>query len=55
MDCFRNTFTLTDYMHPVRQAIAGVQRSVDDNPNVSIRHGAHYLNLCSSTSWKILL
>lgn len=39
-------------MHPVRrntmrtqQMIAGVQRSVNDDPNVSIRHHVQQLNL----------
>ena len=61
VDRFRNTFTLVDNKHPIRrrtvrtqQAIAAVQRSVADDPNVSIRHRAQQVNLCPSTLWKIL-
>lgn len=61
VDRFRNTFTLIDNTHPVRrrtvrtqEAIAAVQRSVDNDPNVSIRRRSQQVNLCPSTLWKIL-
>ncbi|CAH0551187.1 unnamed protein product [Brassicogethes aeneus] len=43
-----NSFTLNNNTHPLRRrthVIAGVQRSVDDDPNVSIRHRAQQLDL----------
>ncbi|GFX91511.1 DUF4817 domain-containing protein [Trichonephila clavipes] len=61
MERFRTTFTLIDNSHPQRrrtvrteEAIATVERSIEEDPNESIRHRAHELDLCSSTLWKIL-
>ncbi|GFU34329.1 DUF4817 domain-containing protein [Trichonephila clavipes] len=59
MERFRTTFTLIDNSHIQRrrtvrteQAIATVERSIEEDPNVSIRHRAQ--DLCPSTLWKIL-
>ncbi|GFX38541.1 DUF4817 domain-containing protein [Trichonephila clavipes] len=61
MERFRTTFTLIDNSHPQRrrtvrteEAIATVERSIDEDPNESIRHRAQELDLCPSTLWKIL-
>ncbi|GFX94714.1 DUF4817 domain-containing protein [Trichonephila clavipes] len=58
---FRTTFTLIDNSHPQRrrtvrteEAIATVERSIEEDPNESIRHRAQELDLCPSTLWKIL-
>ncbi|GFV30106.1 DUF4817 domain-containing protein [Trichonephila clavipes] len=58
---FRTTFTLIDNSHPQRrrtvcteEAIATVERSIEEDPNESIRHRAEELDLCPSTLWKIL-
>ncbi|GFV77671.1 DUF4817 domain-containing protein [Trichonephila clavipes] len=58
---FRTTFTLTDNSHPQRrrtvrteEAIATVERSIEEDPIESIRHRAQELDLCPSTLWKIL-
>ncbi|GFV86992.1 DUF4817 domain-containing protein [Trichonephila clavipes] len=62
MERFRTTFTLIDNSHPQRgrmvrteEAIATVERSIEEDPNESIRHRAQELDLCPSTLWKILL
>ncbi|GFV28233.1 DUF4817 domain-containing protein [Trichonephila clavipes] len=61
MERFRTTFTLIDNSHPQRcrtvrteEAIATVERSIEEDPNDSIRHRAQELDLCPSTLWKIL-
>lgn len=61
MERFRTTFTLIDNSHPQRrctvrteEAIAAVERSIEEDPNESIRHRAQELDLCPSTLWKIL-
>ncbi|GFU19028.1 DUF4817 domain-containing protein [Trichonephila clavipes] len=61
MERFRTTFTLIDNSHPQRRrtvrtekAIATVMRSIEEDPNESIRHRAQELDLCPSTLWKIL-
>ncbi|GFY13989.1 DUF4817 domain-containing protein [Trichonephila clavipes] len=61
MERFRTTFTLIDNLHPQRRrtvrtekAIATVERSIEEDPNESIRHRAQELDLCPSTLWKIL-
>ncbi|GFT56059.1 DUF4817 domain-containing protein [Trichonephila clavipes] len=68
MESFRTTFTLIDNSHPQRrrkvcteEAIATVERSIEEDPNESIRHRARLwlalsqeLDLCPSTLWKIL-
>ncbi|GFY32630.1 DUF4817 domain-containing protein [Trichonephila clavipes] len=48
MERFRTTFTLIDNSHPQRcrtvrteEAIATVERSIEEDPNESIRHRAH--------------
>ncbi|GFV50670.1 DUF4817 domain-containing protein [Trichonephila clavipes] len=55
------TFTLIDNSHPQRrrtvrteEAIATVERSIEEDPNESTRHRAQELDLCPSTLWKIL-
>ncbi|GFX62170.1 transposase [Trichonephila clavipes] len=60
MERYRNTFTLIDNSHPQRrrtvrteEAIATVERSIEEDPNESIRHQAQELDLCPSTLWKI--
>ncbi|GFX22960.1 transposable element Tc3 transposase [Trichonephila clavipes] len=60
MERFRTTFTLIDNSHPQRrrtvrteEAIATVERSIEEHPNESIRHRAQKLDLCLSTLWKI--
>ncbi|GFY32327.1 DUF4817 domain-containing protein [Trichonephila clavipes] len=37
-----------------KEAIATVERSIEEDPNESIRHRAQELDLCPSTLWKIL-
>ncbi|GFX13199.1 DUF4817 domain-containing protein [Trichonephila clavipes] len=61
MERFRTTFTLIDNSHPQRrrtvrteEAIATVERSIEKDPNESIRHRAQELDLFPSTLWKIL-
>ncbi|GFW48757.1 DUF4817 domain-containing protein [Trichonephila clavipes] len=61
MERFRTTFTLIDNSHPQRrrtvrteEAIATVERSIEEDPNESIRHRAQELDLCPSILWKIL-
>ncbi|GFW19428.1 DUF4817 domain-containing protein [Trichonephila clavipes] len=61
MERFRTTFTLIDNSHPQRrrtvrteEAISTVERSIEEDPNESIRHLAQELDLCPSTLWKIL-
>lgn len=61
MERFRATFTLNDNTHPQRcrtvrteEVIAAVERSVEEDPNQSIRHRAQELDMCPSTLWKIL-
>jgi len=61
MDRFHTTFTLVDNRHPQRrrtvrtaEAIAAVEHSVEDDPNESIRRRAQQLEMCPSTTWKIL-
>ncbi|GFU17712.1 DUF4817 domain-containing protein [Trichonephila clavipes] len=61
MERFRTTFTLIDNSHPQRrrmvrteEAIATIERSIEEDPNESIRHRAQELDLCPSTLWKIL-
>ncbi|GFS49726.1 DUF4817 domain-containing protein [Trichonephila clavipes] len=61
MERFRTTFTRIDNSHPQRrrtvrteEAIATVERSIEEDPNESIRHRAQELDLCPSTIWKIL-
>ncbi|GFU51827.1 DUF4817 domain-containing protein [Trichonephila clavipes] len=61
MERFRTTFTLIDNSHPQRrrtvrkeEAVATVERSIEKDPNESIRHRAQELDLCPSTLWKIL-
>jgi hypothetical protein len=61
MDRFHTTHTLVDNTHPQRrhtvrteEVIAAVERSVEEDPNESIRHRAQQLELCPSTLWKIL-
>lgn len=61
MDRFMSTFTLMDNIHPVRahtvrteEAIAAVEVSVTEDPNLSIRRRSQALGLCPSTTWKIL-
>lgn len=45
---------LADIKEEEEEAIATVQKSVEDDPNEPILHGAQQLGLCSSTLWKIL-
>ncbi|GFT47593.1 DUF4817 domain-containing protein [Trichonephila clavipes] len=62
MERFRTTFTLIDNSHPQRrrtertknEAIATVERSIEEDPNESICDRAMELDLCPSTLWKIL-
>ncbi|GFX33566.1 uncharacterized protein TNCV_1932331 [Trichonephila clavipes] len=61
MERFHTTFTLIDNSHPQRrrtvrteEVIATVERSIEEDPNESIRHRAQELDLCPSTLWKIL-
>ena len=61
MNRFRTMYSLMDYTHPRRRRTvrtdvvdAAVERSVEKEPNESIRHRAQQLELCSSTLWKIL-
>ncbi|GFV80703.1 DUF4817 domain-containing protein [Trichonephila clavipes] len=61
MERFHTTFTLIDNSHPQRcrtvrteEATATVERSIEEDPNESIRHRAQELDLCPSTLWKIL-
>ncbi|GFW35195.1 DUF4817 domain-containing protein [Trichonephila clavipes] len=61
MERFHTTFTLIDNSHLQRrrtvrteEAIATVERSIEEDPNESIRHRAQELDLCPSTLWKIL-
>ncbi|XP_023021061.2 uncharacterized protein [Leptinotarsa decemlineata] len=61
MESFCTTFTLIDNSHPQRrrtvrteEALAAVQRSIEEDPKESIRHRAQELDLCPSTLWKIL-
>ncbi|GFV57086.1 DUF4817 domain-containing protein [Trichonephila clavipes] len=61
MERFRTTFTLIYNSHPqsrrtvrTEEAIATVERSIEEDPNESIRHRAQELDLCPSTLWKIL-
>lgn len=61
MDKFRTTYSLHDVKPPTRQrnvrteeTIAAVSASVQEDPEVSIRHRAQQLGLCPSTTWKIL-
>ncbi|XP_016968744.1 uncharacterized protein LOC127012206 isoform X2 [Drosophila biarmipes] len=61
MERFRTTFTLIDNSHPQRrrtvrteEAIATVERSIEEDPNESILHLAQELDLCPFTLWKIL-
>ncbi|GFV39287.1 DUF4817 domain-containing protein [Trichonephila clavipes] len=61
MERFHTTFTLIDNSHPQRrrtvrteEAIATVERSIEEDPNESISHRAQELDLCPSTLWKIL-
>lgn len=61
IDRFRNTFTVTNNVHPVRrrtvrteEAVAAVQESIKDDSNQSIRRRSQQLGLCPSTLWKIL-
>ncbi|GFU94287.1 DUF4817 domain-containing protein [Trichonephila clavipes] len=61
MERFHTTFTLIDNSHHQRrrtvrteEAIATVERSIEEDPNESIRHRAQELDLCPSTLWKIL-
>ncbi|GFX97536.1 DUF4817 domain-containing protein [Trichonephila clavipes] len=61
MERFRTTFTLIDNSHPQRrrtvrteEAFAIVERSIEEDPNESIRHRAQELDLCPSILWKIL-
>lgn len=56
MDRFYNTFTLHDNKSVVKRrivrvqpAINDVQRSVHNDQNVTIRHRARQLNVCTST------
>ncbi|GFT82712.1 uncharacterized protein TNCV_1784561 [Trichonephila clavipes] len=60
MERFHATFTLIDNSHPQRrrtvrteEAIDTVERSIEEDPNESIRHRAQELDLCPSTLWKI--
>lgn len=61
MDRFCSTHTLLDNVHPQRrrtvrteEVVAAVERSVEEDPNESIRRRAQQLDLCPSTLWKIL-
>ncbi|XP_023173537.2 uncharacterized protein LOC111601262 [Drosophila hydei] len=61
MDRFRSTFTLNDNVHPMRrrtvrtaEAVAAVQKSIEQDPNQSLRRRSQQLGLCPSTLWKIL-
>ncbi|GFW46202.1 transposable element Tc3 transposase [Trichonephila clavipes] len=61
MERFRTTFTLFDNSHSqirrmvrTEEAIATVERSIEEDPNESIRRRAQDLDLCPSTLWKIL-
>ena len=61
MNRFTTTFSLKDNIHPERrrtvrtpQTNAAVQESVEEDTNVSVRHRAQQLHLCSSTLWTIL-
>ncbi|GFU68846.1 DUF4817 domain-containing protein [Trichonephila clavipes] len=58
---FSHTCTLIDNSHPQRhrtvltdKVIATVERSIEEDPNESIRHRAQELDLCPSTLWNIL-
>ncbi|GFT18322.1 DUF4817 domain-containing protein [Trichonephila clavipes] len=58
---FSHHVTLIDNSHPQRrrtvrteEAIATVERSIEEEPNESIRHRAQELDMCPSTLWKIL-
>ncbi|GFX47189.1 transposable element Tc3 transposase [Trichonephila clavipes] len=61
MEQFRTTFTLIDNSHSQRrrtmlteEVIATLERSIEVDPNESIRHRAQELDLCPSTLWKNL-
>ncbi|GFW34328.1 DUF4817 domain-containing protein [Trichonephila clavipes] len=61
MERFRTTFSLIDNSHPQRrrmvrieEAMTTAERSIEEDPNESIRHQAQELDLCPSTLWKIL-
>lgn len=61
VDKFRTTSSLRDIKTPARrnyvrteEAISSVSESVQQDPNISIRHRAQQLGLCPSTTWKIL-
>ncbi|GFT11555.1 DUF4817 domain-containing protein [Trichonephila clavipes] len=61
MERFRTTFTLIDNSHSQRrrrvlteEAIATVERSIEEDPNDSIHHRSQELDMCPSTLWKIL-
>ncbi|GFX76318.1 hypothetical protein TNCV_592811 [Trichonephila clavipes] len=61
MESFCTTFILIDHSHSQRrrtvrteEAIATVERSIEEDPNESIRPRAQELDLCPSTLWKIL-
>lgn len=61
MERFCKTFTLIDNSHPLRrhtlrteEAIATVERSIEEDSNESIHHRAQELDLCPSILWKIL-
>jgi len=58
---FQTTFSLNNNIHPQRrrtirteEVIASVERSIEEDPNQSIRHRAQELEMCPSTLWKIL-
>ncbi|KAK5644329.1 hypothetical protein RI129_005629 [Pyrocoelia pectoralis] len=61
MNPFRTTRTLIVNVHPQRrrtvrteEVVAAIERSAEEDPNVSIRHRAQQLELCPFTTWKIL-
>ena len=61
MERFRTTFTLNDNTHSQRrrtmrtgEIVAAVERSIEEDPNQSIRHRAQQLDMCPSTLWKSL-
>lgn len=61
IDRFLTTFTLLDNIHPERartvrtsETVAAMNESVTEDPNLSIRRRAQEMNLCPSTTWKIL-
>ena len=59
MGRFCTTFTLNDNMHPQRRCtvrteeVVAVERSIEEDPNQSIRHRALQVAMCPSTLWKI--